>query len=99
MNGINTIGYEVPKNSRIPPTSSPMPDPIQIDRRHRLLHVPPNHWTVTQIQPNGAYAPIDEWIGGRRSVVRWCAANGLALSVAAETALDAIPETGGFRDR
>ena len=71
---------------------------FDLDRKHRALRSG-NRWAVLTLKPDGTWDMIAHWQGGRRSVLQWAEANGIAIERATEDALSLIPESSGFRER
>lgn len=70
---------------------------IDLDRKHRAIRSG-DRWAVQRRLPEGGYDLVAAWAGSRRSLVQWCAENGVYPSRDAERILDGLSE-GGFRDR
>lgn len=70
---------------------------IQLDKKHRLLRSGAR-LAIQKLQPDGSYDMVAAFQGGARSIVQWCAANGVYPTREAEAEIARIPEQG-FRDR
>lgn len=58
-----------------------------------------NRWAIQRLQADGSWDMLTHWTGGRRSLLKWCEANDVSPTRAAEAALELLPESQGFRDR
>ena len=71
---------------------------IVLDRMHRALRSG-ERWAVQRFQPNGEWDMVDNWNGGRRSLLQWCANHDVHPGREAEAILATMPESTGWRDR
>lgn len=69
-----------------------------LDKKHQALRSG-NRWAIQRQQPDGSWDMIDNWQGGRRSLIQWAERHGIAIERDTEAALELIPESDGFRER
>jgi len=71
---------------------------VDLDTKTRAFRTG-SRWIVQKRRPNGSWDMVADWVGGRRSLLQWCEANGVYPSRTAEAQLAALPEGVGFRER
>lgn len=71
---------------------------VLIDAKTKALRSG-NRWCVQRRQPDGSWDMDRVWTGGRRSLLQYLDEQGIVPTRDAETALGAIAESSGFRER